>query len=282
MSVTRAAWIDGALVDPSQPQLNVDDHGVLTGDGVFETLLVVPDGSGVTAFALGRHLERLAASASRLLLECPYSDDEIRSAVAECLARAPDAGVVRITLTSGGGPIGSRRGDRPGTTIVMAGGNAPDYTPGTSVAVVPFRRNEHGAMAGVKTTSHAENVVALRYAQDRGATEAIFADTQDRVCEGTGSNIFWSDGTRILTPSLDTGCLAGVTRALILELVDVVETHLPVAELASVPEAFLASTTRVIQSIGRVDERDLAVVDGPLITAATEAMRSLIATNVDP
>ena len=147
---------------------------------------------------------------------------------------------------------------------------------------MPFTRNERGAMAGVKTTSYAENVLALAEARRRGASEAIFADTRGRVSEGTGSNIFWSDGERLHTPPLDTGCLAGVTRELIMEHVDVAETHLPVEDLPRVPEAFLASSTRSVQSIGRIDDTDLPMVDGELTAAASAAMAHLIANDIDP
>ena len=278
----QAVWMNGRMVEPDHPHLRVDDHGVLVGDGVFETLLVVPNGTEMAAFAVRRHLERLRRSARVLRFECPYGDDDLRAAIAQCLAVAPGAGVVRITATSGGGPLGSKRGQERGSAIVVAGNQPPDYRPGTAVAVVPFTRNERGAMAGVKTTSYAENVLALAEARRRGASEAIFADTQGRVSEGTGSNIFWTDGKRLHTPPLDTGCLAGVTRELIMELLDVAETHLPVKDLPSVPEAFLGSTTRSVQSIGRIDDTDLAVVDGELTKAAAMAMAELIATDIDP
>ena len=278
----QAAWMNGAMVEPGDPQLRVDDHGVLVGDGVFETLLVVRDGEGAAAFAVQRHLDRLRRSARALRFDCPYTDGDLRAAIAQCLKTAPGSGVVRITVTSGGGALGSSRGRGPGSTIVVTGNQPPAYPPGTAVAIVPFCRNERGAMAGVKTTSYAENVLALDLARERGASEAIFADTQGRVSEGTGSNIFWSDGHRLHTPPLDTGCLAGVTRALLLERLDVAETHLQVQELPRVPEAFLASSTRVVQSIGRIDDTDLPVVDGPLTTDAAKVMASLIATEVDP
>ena len=278
----QAAWMNGAMVEPGDPQLRVDDHGVLVGDGVFETLLVVRDGEGAAAFAVQRHLDRLRRSARALRFDCPYTDGDLRAAIAQCLKTAPGSGVVRITVTSGGGALGSSRGRGPGSTIVVTGNQPPAYPPGTAVAIVPFCRNERGAMAGVKTTSYAENVLALDLAREQGASEAIFADTQGRVSEGTGSNIFWSDGHRLHTPPLDTGCLAGVTRALLLERLDVAETHLQVQELPRVPEAFLASSTRVVQSIGRIDDTDLPVVDGPLTTDAAKVMASLIATEVDP
>ena len=278
----QAVWVNGRMVEPDHPHLRADDHGVLVGDGVFETLLVVGDGNGVGAFAVRRHLDRLRRSARALRFECPYSDDELRAAIAQCLEVAPGAGVVRITATSGGGPLGSTRGEGRGSVIVVAGNRPPDYPPGTAVAVVPFARNERGAMAGVKTTSYAENVLALDTARRRGASEAIFADTRGRVSEGTGSNIFWSDGERLHTPPLDTGCLAGVTRELIMERLDVAETHLPVEELALVPEAFLASSTRTVQSIARIDDTELPVVDGALTTNAWATMAELIATEIDP
>ena len=278
----QAVWVNGRMVDPDRPHLRADDHGVIVGDGVFETLLVVRDGTGVAAFAVRRHLERLRSSARALRFDCPHSDEDLRAAIASCLDAAPGAGVIRITLTSGGGPLGSGRSQAQPSTIVIAGNRPPDYPPGTAVAVVPFMRNERGGMAGVKTTSYAENVLALDLARERGASEAIFADTRGRVSEGTGSNIFWSDGGRLHTPPLDTGCLAGVTRALLLERLDIAETHLAVEDLLGVSEAFLASSTRAVQSIARIDDTELPVVDGPLTKTAATTMAELIATEIDP
>ncbi|MDE0606344.1 MAG: aminotransferase class IV [Acidimicrobiaceae bacterium] len=281
MSV-QALWVNGRMVEPDQPHLRVDDHGVMVGDGVFETLVVVPNGTGVAAFGVRRHLDRLRRSAQALLFDCPYNDNELRDAIARCLDVAPGAGVVRITVTSSGGILDSRRGTGPGSTIVIAGNQPPRYAPGTAVATVSFTRNERGAMAGIKTTSYAENVLARDMARQRGASEAIFADTQGRVSEGTGSNIFWSDGEWLHTPPLDTGCLAGVTRELIMENLDVAETHLPLEDLPLVPEAFLASSTRVVQSIARIDGTDLPLVNSALTAAAATAMSDLMATNIDP
>ena len=278
----QAVWLNGRMVEPDGPHLRADDHGVIVGDGVFETLLVVRHGQGADAFAVRRHLERLRRSARVLRFECPYRDDELRAAIAQCLDTAPSAGIVRITATSGGGPLGSGRSGARGSAIVMAGNRPPDYPPGTAVATVPFSRNERGAMAGVKTTSYAENVLALDMARERGGSEAIFADTRGRVSEGTGSNIFWSDGERLHTSPLDTGCLAGVTRALLLERLDIAETHMAIEDLPGVPEAFLASSTRVVQSIARIDGTELPVVDGPLTADASKRLTELIATDIDP
>ena len=279
---TQAVWLNGRMVEPGGPHLRADDHGVIVGDGVFETLLVVRRDQGPAAFAVRRHLERLRRSARVLRFDCPYRDAELRDAITQCLDAAPEAGIVRITATSGGGPLGSGRSGAKGSAIVIAGNRPPDYPPGTAVAIMGFCRNERGAMAGVKTTSYAENVLALDMARESGASEAIFADTQGRVSEGTGSNIFWSDGERLHTSPLDTGCLAGITRALLLEHLDITETHLLVEELPGVPEAFLASSTRIVQSIARIDDTELPVVDGSLTSKAAKMMTELIATDIDP
>ena len=93
--------------------------------------------------------------------------------------------------------------------------------------VVPWPRNELGALSGLKTTSYAENVRALAYAAERGGSEAIFANTAANLCEGTGTNIFVVAGGRLITPPLSAGCLAGVTRALVLEWVGAAEEDMP-------------------------------------------------------
>lgn len=276
-----AVWMNGSLAGPGEAKLTVDDHGLITGDGAFETLLAV-DRPRRTGFALRRHLARLRRSCDAMGIVIAHDDTQIRAAVEACADAAPDAGIVRITVTSGRGPLGSARGDGPSSTIVIAGGEQPAYAPGEPIAVFPHPRNERGAMAGVKTSSYAENVVALLYAHQRAATEAIFANTRGELCEGTGTNIFWTDGHHIHTPPLASGCLAGITRELLMEQIDVVETTLPITELRDVPEVFLTSSTRIVQPIGAIDDSTLAVVDGPLSKAAAEAMRSLIATDADP
>ena len=82
-----------------------------------------------------------------------------------------------------------------------------------NVIVVPWVRNDRGATAGLKTTSYAENVRALAYAHERGASEAMFGNTRDELCEATGSNVFVVRDGVAVTPQGSSGCLLGVTRA---------------------------------------------------------------------
>jgi branched-chain amino acid aminotransferase len=270
-------WIDGTLVDADEARISPFDHGLLTGDGVFETL-VVYDGR---PFAVRRHLERLAISCKGLGLDVPDATT-LRAALAAVVeANALTSARMRITVTGGDSPLGSDRGGH-GPTVVVAGGALAKWPPTADVVTVPWTRNEKGALAGLKTTSYGENVVALAYAKERGAAEAIFANTVGELCEGTGSNVFVAIGGRLVTPPLRSGCLAGVTRALVLEAVDAVEEDLPLSALADADEAFLTSTTREVQPIGTVDGRALPAAPGPLTEAAAAAFKSVVSRSIDP
>jgi branched-chain amino acid aminotransferase len=174
--------------------------------------------------------------------------------------------------------MGSSRGAGGPTLLVVAATLVVDRSP-TAVAVVPWTRNEHGALAGLKTTSYADNVVALAAAGDAGASEALFANTAGALCEGTGSNVFAGFGERLVTPPLSSGCLAGVTRALLLEAlagagVPAEESDVPLGELAVADEVFLVSTTREVQPVRRVHWPDGAVTQpgarGPLTERCQE------------
>ena len=147
---------------------------------------------------------------------------------------------------------------------------------------VPWRRNEHSAVAGLKTTSYAENVVALAYAHERGGSEAIFANTAGALCEGTGSNVFLVVDGRLCTPPLSSGCLAGITRELVREVVAVDEITLPLGALAATSEAFLTSSTRDVQPISLVDGVALPTCPGPHTAAAAAAFAALMARDLDP
>jgi len=271
------AWINGTLLPAAEATVSIFDHGLTVGDGVFETLKAV-DG---VPFATRRHLARLRQSAGGLGLDVHTSDDELRAAMAAVLgAEPPPLARVRITVTGGSAPLGSDRGDALCTVIVAAGPLA-SAAPTTAVCTVPWPRNERSAVAGIKTTSYAENVRALAHAKERGCTEALFATTTGLLCEGTGSNVFVVLADRVITPPLGSGCLAGVTRDLLLEVTDAVEEDLPIEVLATADEVFLTSSGRDVQPVHCVDGRDIAA-PGPHTTAAAAAFAALASADPDP
>jgi branched-chain amino acid aminotransferase len=228
--------------------LTATDHGVTVGDGVFESMKV----SDGVPFALTRHLRRLQRSARGLGLQ-PPPEPLIRDAVAETLAADPNIGRLRITVTAGPAPLGSDRGGGSGTLLVVAG-PASRWPDAADLVTVPWPRNERSAVAGLKTTSYAENVVALAYAKEREGHEALFCDTVGRVSEGTGSNIFAVIEGRLITPTLATGCLNGVTRTLVLEWTVAAEEDFGLPELRQASEVFITSSTRDVQPVRGLDD----------------------------
>ncbi|MEU2832894.1 aminodeoxychorismate lyase [Streptomyces lavendulae] len=270
-------WLDGTLRDDHDAKVSVLDHGLTVGDGVFETVKA----QNGTLFALTRHLDRLTRSARGLGLPDPDLD-EVRRACAAVVAEHPvPLGRLRITYTGGPSPLGSERGDGRPTLTVALGETArrPDTT---AVITVPWVRNERSAVAGLKTTSYAENVVALARAHGEGASEALFANTVGRLCEGTGSNVFVVLDGELHTPPLSSGCLAGITRALAVEWTGAKEADLPFDVLERAEEVFLTSTLRDVQAVHRVDGRTLAAAPGPVTAKAMRIFEERAASDIDP
>jgi branched-chain amino acid aminotransferase len=278
-------WAEGRMVAPDEAALSAVDHGITVGDGVFETCAVL-DGH---AFALTRHLARLERSAAGMGM-APLDLRWVRSGVDAVLAAAPDAGRLRITVTDGVGPLGSGRSDGPQTVVVAATPAA--VVPTGRAARSPWTRNENSAVAGLKTTSYAENVVALADAIKKGADESVFANTQGLLCEGTGSNVFLEIDGELVTPPLSVGCLAGITRELLLEwgaeaglpVREAKDGELPFAVLdrvaAGEAQMLLTGSVRNVQPTVWLDGADLQI--GELSSAARDLFERNMRERLDP
>ena len=273
-------WVNGDLVDPTEPSIAALDHAVTVGDGVFETAKI----DRGLPFALSRHHARLERSAAGLGL--PAVDlASIGKGIDAVLDGDPiDFGRLRYSVTGGIGPLGSDRAVGELTHIVVA---APQARPPASgkVTVVPWTRNERSAVAGLKTTSYAENVVALAHAKEVDALEAVFGNTRGELCECTGSNVFVVVGGEVLTPPEDSGLLAGITRELLLEWaaeagVPIREEALPLEVLDTADEVFITSSTKDVLPVHAVDDRNLPI--GPVTARLRDLFRSRAAQDLDP
>ncbi|HKX68009.1 MAG TPA: aminotransferase class IV [Intrasporangium sp.] len=273
-------WVNGDLVDAAAPSITALDHAVTVGDGVFETAKI----DRGRPFALSRHHARLERSASGLGL--PAVDLAlVTKGIDAVLDGEPiDFGRLRYSVTGGIGPLGSDRAAGELTYIVVAATQARPPASG-KVTVVPWTRNERSAVAGLKTTSYAENVVALARARALGAMEAVFANTRGELCECTGSNIFVVVGGEVLTPPEDSGLLAGITRELVLEwaadaAVPIRESALPLDVLRTADEVFITSSTKDVLPVHAVDDRTLPV--GPVTARLRDLFRSRAEQDLDP
>lgn len=282
MSDSTTVCINGELVDPDRPAIRPLDHGVLVGDGVFETTRVH---HGVP-FAITRHLERITRSAAGIGIEIP-SVDELRAAVdATVTAADRDEGRLRITIVGGHGPLGSPRGDGP-AIVMVAFGPLGDFDSTMRVVTAPWCRNERGALAGLKTTSYAENVVAIEYARARGAGEAMLANTRDELCEATASNVFVVLDDVLCTPPLSSGCLPGITRALVLEAcehegIPIYEAPMPMSALVEASEVFVTGSVKEVTAVTHVDDVAVPSAPGPTTERVIELYARVVASTPDP
>ncbi|GAA3551016.1 aminodeoxychorismate lyase [Microlunatus spumicola] len=270
-------WVDGQLyADPKDARVPATDHGLVVGDGVFEALKVTPAGP----FAVRRHLDRLERSAAAMGLPAP-DRAAVREGIDAVLADRRFAnGKVRITYTGGDGPLGSQAAyGRPMLVVAAAAMTLPPVS--TDVVTAPWRRNEHGALTGVKSTSYGENVRGLAYAHAHDCGETVFRNTAGNVCEGTGTNVFCVFGDEVVTPPLSAGPLAGITRDLLLEWFPVTERDLTLEEALGADEVFLTSSLRDVQLVERWDGHAFTGL-GAVTTRAAAVFAERSAGDLDP
>ncbi|MES2709828.1 MAG: aminotransferase class IV [Verrucomicrobiota bacterium] len=280
MEDSPLVWWNGRVLPEWDAQAPAISQGLLWGRGIFETLGVW-DGQ---PFALTRHLERLRAAAARLKLEIP-TDEAWREAIATLLAaRQPRTARLRLTVTGGGHPgLSLDSGDE--NILIRLTPYEPVTTP-AAVLTVPWRRNEFSALAGLKSTSYAENAIAMAWVRERDATEACFLNTGGDLCEGAASNLFLVKDGAVMTPSIGSGCLPGITRALVIELCEQLE--IPCAVRAVTPREaveadaiFLTSSLRGVQPVITLDNR-ACPADDPVTAILSAALERLRRTLPDP
>jgi branched-chain amino acid aminotransferase len=255
------ASVNGQVTPAAEARVSILDNGFTFGDSVYETLRTYAG----RPFQLARHLRRLRASAERLGIGLPASDDELRRGLDDLLARAANAeSYIRLIVTRGEGDISYNFDRVKGPTVVMAVKPFPaypeaHYREGVDVILSAVRRNHRQALdPAIKSCNLLNNILAVREAQTRGAAEAILLNQEGQVAEGASTNVFVVRSGTLRTPPLEAGILAGITRDVVLELarrlaIDTREEDLAVADLLAADEAFLTSTTRELAPIRTID-----------------------------
>lgn len=282
MGSSALVWLNGDLMRETEALVPATGHGQLLGRGLFETL-GVRDGQ---PFALTRHLERLRAAAARLRLEMP-ADEVWRGGIGRLMENSPASracGRLRLTLTAG---PHAGRGLEPGgeQQLIQLTPWQPAETPATLITV-PWRRNEFSPLSGLKATAWTENVIALAWVRERDGTEACFLNTSGDICEGAASNLFLVKDRTVITPSPGSGCLPGITRALIIELCEQLEIAcqeraVTPAMATAADAAFLTSSLRGVQPVTTWDNRTLPA-DDPISALLSAALKRLQQELPDP
>jgi len=246
------ASLDGEIMPAAEATIPATDEGLLRGDGIFEVIRLY-DGR---PFALEEHLLRLQRSAANLRL--PLDLEAVRGDANRRLAHAgAGPALLRVVLTRGGRRLLLTERLPP----------SPERIRLASVTYAPTR-----LLDGVKSLSYAANMLASRVARERGFDEALLVTPHGRVLEAPTSSIFWVQGGEILTPPLEDHILASITRAHVIEVTGARERACTLADLEAADEAFLASTTREVQTVAAVDEHEYDA-PGPQTLAAAAAIR---------
>lgn len=251
--------VDGVLHDGTVAPFDLTDRGFTLGDGLFETMVV----RGGVVFRRSAHLDRLAAGLAVLGFSVPRA--RLEADLATMAACAPAAGgVLRLTVTRGGGARGLAPPAEPRPTVVVALSPLDPALAGqpTTLATASVRRNSGSPASRLKALPYLDNVLALKEAVAAGARDALLLDTDGKVACSSVANVFRLAGGRLETPPTSDPILPGVTRALVLERarglgLEAVERSLTPADLREADAVLLTNSVRLVQPVTALDGRPL-------------------------
>lgn len=256
-------YLNGRLVDKENAKISVFDHGLLYGDGIFEGIRLYAG----CVFKLDEHLERLEYSAKAIMLELPWSRQELSDAVCEtCLANKLTDGYIRLVVTRGNGSLGlSIKNCNEPQLIIIADTiqlyPKEFYENGLKIITVPTRRCNPSALPPtVKSLNYLNNILAKIEAQHSGYHEAIMLNDQGYIAECTGDNVFIIYKGELITPSASAGALKGITRDTVLKIADKLDIPWREANITRydawvADEVFLTGTAAEIIPIIEIDAR---------------------------
>ena len=289
MAEAKFIYVNGEFLSLNEPHLSALDRGLTLGDGVFETMRC----RGDCIFRLEAHLSRLRKSSAAIHLPLPHSEAQFSRIIKATLTRndLQDA-VVRLTISRG---VPSHRGlaipELTKASIVVHAMPftllpASFYQKGISAIFATIRRNEHSPLAYVKSCNYLDNVLAREEASQKGADDAIMLNTAGYVACATSSNLFLIKAGTLVTPSLDCGVLAGVTRSVVFETAEELAIKIqerPIAkfELDDVEEAFVTNTVLGIMPLTHIDGKPVSDGNpGPITRQLAEHYEHLLAREI--
>jgi len=259
-------YIDGKFYPKPEAKISVYDHGLLYGDGVFEGIRAY---EGVV-FKLKEHIDRLYTSAHTIMLRIPMSKDKMTRAVLDTLKknRLKDA-YIRLVVTRGAGDLGldPRKCSKP-TIIVITEPTISLHSKekkekGITTLIAWVKRDPVDSTTHeVKSLNYLNSILAKLESNIAGVDEAICLDKTGFVCEGVAENVFIAKEGKVITPPTATGALRGITRNVVMELVEklgypMLERNITPNELFIADEVFLTGTAAEIAPVIEVNKRTI-------------------------
>lgn len=262
--------VHNGRLGPVEACLSPGQVGLLTGWGVFSTLRIY---AGVP-FAFEMHWERMSQDARRLRVRLDFDPEQIRRDLLKLIdANGAREGAARVSFIRNRGAFWSADTGRE-TDYLLFTADLQPWPLSARLTVLPQARHAASPLAGAKMLSWVGNVTTLEEAQGRGFNEAVLLNERGEVVECTSANIFVVRQGKLLTPPLDSGCLPGVTRRVLLELgpklgLETRQQVLQLDDLHAADELFLSSTTRELMPVREVDGSPL-----PECGPVTERLRA--------
>lgn len=265
----------------------ISDRGFAYGDGLFETILI----HGHQPILFEEHMARLQAGADRLRipLDRPALDADIAG-----LMPLPEQGVLKIVVTRGSGGRGYRPAENMTPTRALTLHSLPDYRDnqpeqGIAVFICKQRLAIQPALAGLKHLNRLEQVLASMEWPDDSVMEGLMLDMDGNVIEGTRSNLFWTEGGRLLTPALDRCGVDGIMRQYLIRQLPNVEIidHTPLDRVMVADQVFVCNSVFGIWPVTSVYENGREIPVGndgtttDFITLARQAVADLLASQDD-
>jgi len=264
--IHRHIFHNDELLPIENSRLSPGQAGVICGWGLFTTIRIVKG----EAFGYERHWRRLEKDAGIIRMPMTYSGPKVRVNLQEVIrANKVSEGCARIYLIYN--EVGVWRSDEkmPEVDLVIYTAPLPEYREPVRLGLREHGRHAASALAGVKTISWLPNVWAVAEAQKEGFDEVLLLNERGEVAECTAANIFLVKGDKVLTPPLNSGCLEGVTRGILMEIapevgISVVEQTLRPEDFATAEEIFISSTNRNLIGVGEIAGQKMPIAPGPI------------------
>lgn len=257
-------FINGELYPEENAKISVLDHGLLYGDGVFEGIRIYNG----RIFQLEQHIDRLFNSAKYIMLDMPWTKQQIIDyCVHTCLQNnIKDTGYIRLIVTRGAGDLGLDPFICKDPALIIIAADIqlyPEkfYNEGLKIITVPTRRNiAEATNPCIKSLNYLNNILAKIEAKHNGYNEAIMLDNNGYVSECTGDNIFFVQQGKIVTPPHYVGALVGITRQAIIDIalengIEVEERMCTRYDVYTADEVFLTGTAAEVVPVIEVDGR---------------------------
>lgn len=277
--IHRWVFHNDKLLPLEQVRLSPGQAGLLSGWGLFTTLRIY---SG-EPFAFERHWKRLEKDAQRTHCPFPFAEEKVRTELGEVIrANQVKEGTARVYVIYNRQGFWQSDEAMPQADLLLYTAGLPTYREPSRLALREDGRHAASPLAGVKVTSWLNNVWNLYEAQQRGFDEVVLLNERGEVAECTAANISVVRGGKVSTPALRSGCLEGVTRAVLLEIgpaagVPMEERILRPEDLYSADEVFLSSTNRNVLAVGEIEGHKIPAAPGPITRKLEQAFAAYVA-----